>query len=181
MIEIIQYIILIIVIISAGSIIIHSLINGISPMPSSPKMTRALLDVLQELDITGNVYELGSGWGTLALAVAGQFPGCMVKAWENSPVPWLFSTALKSITRKKNINFIRQDLFKAPLSEADVIITYLHPKAMEKLKLKFESELKKNTLIISNTFAVRGWKPEKIYQMKDIYRSRIYVYRAESR
>lgn len=177
---IIQYIILFIVVIAAGSIIIHTLINGISPMPSSPRMKRALLIVLQELDIQGKIFELGSGWGTLAFPIASKFPHCEVKAYENSPVPWLFSIALKNILSYKNLTFIRGDMFNASLSEADAIITYLHPEAMRRLKVKFEAELKKNALIICNTFAVPGWKPEKMYRMKDIYRSKIYIYRIYS-
>jgi len=31
--------------------------------------------------------------------------------------------------------------------------------------------------VISNTFAIPGWKPISIYELDDMYRTKIYVYR----
>lgn len=46
------------------SVVIGSLWNGISPMPTSSKAKYCLFEALP-LQIDGKIYELGSGWGRL--------------------------------------------------------------------------------------------------------------------
>ena len=47
---------------------------------------------------------------------------------------------------------------------------------MVRLQAKFERELKRETLVISSTFAVPAWKPRQIIEVDDLYHTKIYVY-----
>jgi hypothetical protein len=47
---------------------------------------------------------------------------------------------------------------------------------MERLRPKFERELKSGSLVVSHTFAVPGWVPESVWQVDDLYRTKIYLY-----
>ena len=51
----------------------YTLITGISPVPTTPRVARAMLALLPD-DVGGTIYELGAGWGTLALALARRYP-----------------------------------------------------------------------------------------------------------
>lgn len=144
-------------------------------MPTSFKTKRLLLDSLPK-DQKGIIYELGSGWGTLIFPLAKQYPNCTVIGYENSPVPFLFAKGWLFFSRDTNLQIKRQDFFKADLKDASLIICYLYPGAMQSLKEKFEKELGKETIIVSHTFAIPQWKAYKIYEVNDLYHTKIYFY-----
>ena len=75
----------------------------------------------------------------------------------------------------------RRDFFSMDLADAGLVVCYLYPGAMEKLKVKFERELKPGCWVITHTFAVPGWKAEAVYPVDDLYRTQIYVYRIPKR
>lgn len=159
----------------AISVIATSLYNGIPPMPTSPKVKTKLLRVLPPLE-KGNIFEIGSGWGTLAFSLAKHFPMCSVHAYENSFFPYLFSTHCNKLKSLNNLYFHYQNFFFVSLKEADLIVCYLYPSAMKKLKKKLDNELSANCRILSHTFAIPGWKAEHIYEVNDLYHTKIYLY-----
>lgn len=159
----------------AISIVIWSIRNGIAPMPSSPKAKKTILISLPQ-EINGSIYELGSGWGTLLIPLARHYPLHRLIGVESSPIPYFFSKAYARLLRIQNITVLRQDFFHLPLGQAGLIVCYLYPEAMRKLKNKFEDELSPGTWVISNTFALPGWTPIHVYEVNDIYHSKIYFY-----
>lgn len=127
-------------------------------------------------DFSGVIYELGSGWGTLAFPLANKFPSCLVIAVENSPFPYLVSKLRGFIFPLKNLVMQKEDFFQVSLKDARVVVCYLYPGAMSQLKEKFEKELREDSWVISNTFAIPGWKPVKEITLTDCYRTKIYLY-----
>lgn len=158
------------------SIVIWSIRNGIAPMPSSPKAIRAILSLLPE-NLEGKIVELGSGWGTLAIAVAKRKSQNQVIGYESSPIPYGFSKILCFFSQASNLQIFKEDFYNIYLKDSQLIICYLYPDAMRRLKTKFNQELNPNTFIISNTFAIPGWQPIQIVEVKDIYSTRIYIYK----
>lgn len=154
--------------------------TGISPMPSTPKAKAAILKLIKEnvpAKLDGDILELGSGFLTLALPVAKLFPKNNVIAYEKSTIPYLISTLIKYISGSSNLTLLNQDFFKADFNNASLIICYLYPSAMEKLNSKFKQELKASTFIISNTFAIPNRTPYKTIILKDLYHTKIYLYK----
>lgn len=145
-------------------------------MPSTFRHTKVVLDYLAGAK-PRTIYDLGSGGGTFALAIARRFPLCPVIGIENSPLPYYFSRLIQFLSGKSNLQFQRKDFFEVSLREADAIVCYLFSGAMQKLKSKLEQELQPGTIVISSTFAIPGWKPESAIDSKDLYHSKIYVYR----
>jgi hypothetical protein len=158
------------------SVVYFSLRNGISPTPSSGKQTKAILRMIPA-DISGNVYDLGSGWGTLALAVAKHLPQCQVIGFESSPIPYAISVILASLSHARNLKFLRLDFLKTSLADAKLVLCYLYPGGMQKLKPKLERELSPGTLVISNTFSIPGWAPAEVFHGEDFFHSPVYVYK----
>ena len=159
----------------AGSIVIYSLKNGISPMPSSRKAKKALLHSIPK-ETQGPVYDLGSGWGTLIFALAAHLPTCKVIGVENSPFPYAICLLKSFLKRRENLELRFLNFYQSDISDAAIVICYLCPGSMNKLKNKFEKELKTGTLIISSTFALPGWKPIQTIDIGDLYHSKIYIY-----
>jgi hypothetical protein len=163
---------------SAFSIIFWTLKNGISPMPTGTKVKSQLLSIQLTL-IPGTIYELGSGWGTLAFDVAKKFPSHQVVAYDTSSIPYLYCILKQYFYPQSNLRFYRLDFFHESLKEASLVICYLYPEAMQQLKDKFNEELPSGCFVISNTFAINGWDPVKTYTVGDMYNTKLYLYRYE--
>lgn len=158
------------------SIVIWSVYNGISPMPSSSKAKKCLLKHLPS-QVEGKIYELGSGWGTLAFPLAAHNPNRHVIAIENSPFPLWVSRLRQLFHRQPNLTFLHKNFFDKDLSNAGLIVCYLYPGTMTKLKGKFDRELPSGTLVISNTFAIPGRKPIEVFDVEDLYKTKVYIYK----
>lgn len=159
----------------AISIVYWSFVNGISPMPTSPKVKAHLLEISLKLN-SGAIFELGAGWGTLAFAFAKKYPARQVKAYETSWMPYLFCCLRKWISPQPNLQIYRLNFFKVPLDDAALVICYLYRGAMLKLKSKFDLELTSGAVILSNTFKLPNVKADYIIHVDDLYSTQIYVY-----
>ncbi len=157
------------------TIVLFSLYVGITPMPSSLLTKKAML---KECATGGDrVYELGSGWGGVAFAIARRFSHKQIHAFELSWLPYLYARFKLKMMPLENLHFYNKDFLKVSLRQADQIVCYLSPRIMQKLRLKFEQELQPGALVISNYFSVQGWEAEKIHLLDDFWGSNIYLYR----
>jgi hypothetical protein len=105
------------------------------------------------------IFDLGSGWGGILISLSKLFPNSTIIGYELSPCPY-FISKLRVFFRKSDIKIYREDFFKKDISDADIIFCYLSPYHMELLKEKF-SELPAGRVIISCSFPILGWKPDK--------------------
>lgn len=159
----------------ATSIIWFTLRTGISPMLTWPKARRAMFAQLEQ-STQGPFVDLGSGWGTLVIALAKKYPQQQVVGYELSIFPWLVSTLRKHFLGLHNLKIYRQDFRFAQLSEAKVLFCYLFPAGMQAVLTKINHELNQDLLVVSNTFALADNKPVKVIRLTDLYRTPIYVY-----
>ena len=162
-------------------IFVPTLTTGSSPVPTSASVRRALLALLPIRlpgAPSGLVYELGSGWGGMAFALAKKYPDTTVIGYEISPVPWLFSRIRLLFFRQKNLQLKFANFQNQNLSDASLVLCYLLPGPMEKLRPKLESELMAGALVVSNSFAFRGWSALDDKMSNDMYNSHVYLYEA---
>ena len=82
------------VLVIALSIVWSTLKTGISPMMSSSKARQAMLAEIN-MDEKGALIDLGSGWGTLVIAVAKKHPNNQIIGYELSWFPWMISVLFK--------------------------------------------------------------------------------------
>ena len=162
-----------------ASVIYYGIRLGITPMPSSRKAVATFIDLIPE-STDGKIVDLGSGWGTLAYPIAKRFPDATVIGCELSPIPWIYSRVKGVFVRRPNLTLHRQSVFDIDLTGVDVVVVYLHPAAMRKLRAKFERELRPGTLVLSNTFVVPTWEAVQTHHLGKSWISTsndIYVYR----
>ncbi len=171
----IAFILILALLFTLGDVVWYSWRYGISPTPTSPKVQSKILEILPSMN-EGVIFELGSGWGTLACAVAKKFPRHRVDGFEISLFPYLFSLGYKKLQGCDRVNFYREDFFEVDLSQGILIICYLYPRAMERLKSKFENELSSGTWVLTHTFAIPGWEPFSTHYAQDLYKTPIYLY-----
>ncbi len=166
---------LVFVLVVALSIVWSTLRTGISPTMSSGKACKAMLDSVEDTN-SGPLIDLGSGWGTLVVAVARQYPERQVIGYELSWFPWLVSVIRKHSLGLGNLTLYRKDFRTAELGNASVLFCYLFPGGMVNLYEKLNRERFNEILIVSNTFALPSCQPTSIIRLNDLYRSPVYVY-----
>ncbi len=154
----------------------YTVITGNPPTPTSPRVKARLISSLPDIP-PGVVYELGSGWGTLAFALARALPGHAVIGIERSPVPWLVAVCRQLIRPAGNLTLVQGDFLTRPLDDAALVVCYLQPGAMERLRPKLEAELTAGSLVLTHTFRLAGWPDAEVHEASDIYRTPIYIYR----
>ncbi|MFO7750376.1 MAG: hypothetical protein R6V54_09825, partial [Desulfobacteraceae bacterium] len=157
------------------SIVWTTLQTGISPTMSSGKACKAMLDSIDR-PVNGSLIDLGSGWGTLVVALARRYPRHQVIGYELSWLPWVVSIIWKYSLGLDNLTIYRKDFKEAELSNVSVLFCYLFPGGMVSLHEKLKREQIKEILIVSNTFALPSCQPAKVIRLKDIYHTPIYVY-----
>lgn len=174
---VIELIVLAAVLAAVGLIVVYSLITGVPPMPTTAKVRDAIFDLIPA-GFDGSVAELGAGWGSLAIALARRLPAAQIIAVERSPVPWLVAWTAQAVLRLPNLAIRRGNFFQTPLDDVELVVCYLMGDAMRRLGPKLRAELRPGSLIISNTFALPGWEPERVIEVADMYHTRVYLYRA---
>lgn len=107
------------------------------------------------------LFDLGSGDGRL-IAAAARKPGISAIGYEISLVPWIWSQLRLRGSRLSNARVRYQDFFRADFSQADVIVCFLTPWAMKKLKPKILREMKPGSRLVSYTFSLPEIKATRI-------------------
>jgi hypothetical protein len=174
-----DYFVLAFVIIGIFVSLLYSLITGISPVSSTFKSRRKIIQTV-EPDMEGFIYELGAGWGALAFPLARRCPGATIVAYELSPVPWLFLKLRALLLGPRNLKIVRRNFLKDNLSKASLVVCYLYPGAMTRLSPKLARELDSDALVISNTFAIPAWTPTIIQNLEDVMCHQIFLYKMEN-
>ncbi|MEW6490786.1 MAG: SAM-dependent methyltransferase [Thermodesulfobacteriota bacterium] len=156
--------------------VVYTFLTGISPVPTNRRVRDTLLAALPDR-LEGTIFELGSGWGTLAFPLARRYPGCPVAAYELSPAPWAFSLLRALLSPLPNLTIHRSDFHRVSLARAVLVVCYLYPGGMARLRPKLEAELPAGALVVSNFFAVPGWTPLAVHRAADLEGSPVYLYR----
>lgn len=105
-------------------------------------------------------YELGSGDGRVVIEAAKL--GAHAFGIEQSWIRVLYS---RWIAGRQNppkgffCQFFHGDLFKKSCADADIVYIYLLPKGVKKLENKLLKELKKGSVVITQTYHFPNWKP----------------------
>jgi hypothetical protein len=160
----------------------YTIRTGISPVPTTPRVAAEIFILCPPGSLLpptagGVVYELGSGWGNLAIALAKRFPERAVVGYELSPLPWLASRLTLRLWPRANLVLRRADFLAADLGDAALVVCYLYPGAMRRLRDKLERELQAGALVVSSAFPVPGWRPAAVRLAADQYETPVYLYR----
>ena len=129
-------------------------------VPTTAEAVQAMLKLadVKKADI---VYDLGCGDGRIVIAAAKTYgargvgididPDRIQEARENA----------KKAGVENLVRFEENDLFQANFHEATVVTLFLLPSINLKLRPKLLQDLKPGTRVVSNTFDMGTWRPEK--------------------
>lgn len=182
--DIILWCIALAVLLAVVWIVLVSSKNGISPMPTSKAVRSVVTEEVNRVSGYGNIVEAGSGWGTLGIDVVRSCSGRRLTGIENSSIPlWysqlfacFLSAARSGGNLRSRVRFIRGDIYQSSYRDADMVLCYLFPGAMERLAEKFKKELPPGAVLISICFALPGQHPVRTITCGDALRTKVYVY-----
>ena len=122
------------------------------------------------------LYDLGSGDGRVVISAA--LRGAKAVGIELDPLKAFYSKLfIKIMKLGKTASIIRKNFFETNLKEADVVTLFLLHDTNQKLKNKLKKELKPGSRVVSYSFILEGWKPEKTYLNADSVYGPIYLYK----
>ena len=174
----------------AGTILIGSVAPAQSSQPRRepdvpyvPTTDEAVAAMLKLAAVTKNdvLYDLGCGDGRIVIAAAKLY-GTRGVGIDINPVR---IAEAKENARKAGVeNLVRfeeNDLFQSDIHEATVVSLFLLTSVNLKLRPKLLRDLKPGTRIVSNTFDMGDWVPEKEFTLdgpEDEFLSRkLYLWR----
>jgi len=131
-------------------------------VPTTEEAVAAMLK-LANVQKTDVVYDLGCGDGRIVIAAAKTY-GAHAVGIDINPVR--LAEANENLKKAgpdvaKLVRFEENDLFQADIYEATVVTLFLLSSVNLKLRPKLLADLKPGTRVVSNTFDMGDWKPEK--------------------
>lgn len=132
-------------------------------VPYVPSPNQVVDGMLKLADVKANdtVYDLGCGDGRIVIAAAKQYGAHAVGIDINPERIQEARANAKSAAVEDKVKFEENDLFKADIHNATVVTLYLLPGVNERLKPKLMKELKPGTRVVSHSFDMGDWKPQR--------------------
>ncbi len=140
-------------------------------VPYVPTTEKAVEEMLKLADVKKSdvVYDLGCGDGRIVIAAAKNYGARGVGIDINPERIKEAQKNAKDAGVEHLVRFEEDDLFKADIRSATVVTLFLLSHINLKLRPKLLMELKPGTRIVSNTFNMGDWKPEKEVTVGDSF------------
>jgi SAM-dependent methyltransferase len=139
-------------------------------VPYVPTTEEAVQVMLKLADVKKSdvVYDLGCGDGRIVIAAAKEYGAHGVGIDINPERIQEAEANAKKAGIEKLVRFEENDLFDVDIREATVVTLFLLESVNLKLRPKLLRDLKPGTRIVSNTFEMGDWKPEKEFSLDDL-------------
>ena len=135
----------------------------------TPRRAVEMMLRLAEVGPRDTVYDLGAGTGAIVFRAA-RIYRARVLGVEVEPFRYLILRLRRSLTPFSDRITLRWgNMFDLNFREATVVTAFLWPRAMTRLRPKFEAELPAGARVVSHCHAVPGWTAEKHDQATDVY------------
>lgn len=163
---------------SRGAVTIAQLAPAPTPRPAStekplplkpdvpyvPTPEAVVTEMLKLAGVTRDdtVYDLGSGDGRLVISAVKDYGAKRGVGVDINPgLVRLSNENAQKAGVSDRVQFVQQDLFQTDFRDASVVTLYLLPDINLKLRPKLLSSLRPGTRIVSHSFTMGDWKPDK--------------------
>lgn len=96
--------------------------------------------------------DLGCANGGVILSLAKKHPNVFFSGVETSPLPYLIARLRLFFSGQKNVSIRRQSIWHTNLQSEDMVYAFLSTAPMDRLVSKCKDEMKKSSMLISNSF-----------------------------
>ena len=112
------------------------------------------------------VVDLGSGDGRIVIAAAQKFGARGLGIELDAALVEKSRDNAKRMKLEDRVRFVEGDVLRADISGASVVTVYLLPALMVRLQPRFLEELAPGTRIVSHSFTMAGWPPDRSEMVK---------------
>lgn len=146
-------------------------------VPTPRIISDAMID-LSDLKAGETIYDLGAGDGRVLERALDRVPQAKAIGLEGAYGVWLLAKCRHLFIQRKP-QMIYANFFCRNLNDANVIFAYLGVDMMQKLRPKFEAELRPGTRVVSHAFSIHGWEPAEVKTvlMPFFGKTNVYLYR----
>jgi SAM-dependent methyltransferase len=122
--------------------------------------------VVRMLEMAGThaddtVLDLGSGDGRIVIAAASRFGARGLGIELDGALVEKSRANARAAGVEERVRFEQGDVLVADIARASVVTVYLLPALMGKLQSRFVNELAPGTRVVSHSFGMAGWRPDR--------------------
>ena len=137
-------------------------------VPTPPEVVDAMLS-LAAVRAGDVLYDLGCGDGRIVIAAAKRF-GIKAAGIDIDPIRIEESeTNAAAAGLAGRVRFVKQDIFEADFRDVTVVTMYLLNSVNVRLRPKLLSELSPGTRLVSHSFEMGDWRPDKTVEISTSY------------
>ena len=137
-------------------------------VPTPPEVVDAMLS-LAAVRAGDVLYDLGCGDGRIVIAAAKRF-GIKAAGIDIDPIRIEESeTNAAAAGLAGRVRFVKQDIFEADFRDVTVVTMYLLNSVNVRLRPKLLSELRPGTRLVSHSFEMGDWRPDKTVEISTSY------------
>ena len=127
--------------------------------------------VVRMLEMAGTraddtVLDLGSGDGRIVITAASRFGARGLGIELDGALVEKSRANARAAGVEERVRFEQGDVLVADIARASVVTVYLLPALMGKLQSRFISELAPGTRVVSHSFGMAGWRPDRSEMFK---------------
>lgn len=141
-------------------------------VPTAPELVEQMLK-LGQIKKTDTLYDLGCGDGRIVIMAAQRYGAHAVGVDLNPERIAEANENAKKAGVTGLVRFVQGNLYDADIHDATVVTLYLLPDVNLKLRPKLLRDLRPGTRVVSHSFDMGDWKPDK---QIDTDGSRIYLW-----
>lgn len=130
------------------------------PYVATPQEVVNRMLEMAEVFVDDVVYDLGSGDGRIVITAAQRYRARGVGIEIDPMRVWAAREKAKEAGVSDRVEFRREDLFEADISDATVVTMYLLPDVNRKLRPKLFEQLDPGTRVVSHNFDLGNWEPD---------------------
>ncbi len=137
------------------SLVLYQLLTGVPPLSSGARARADVVTLLRQAGVPPGavIYELGAGWGSLAIALARAFPDAQVRGIEISPLPcWVSRWRARHLP---NLQLRRGNFLHCDPRDAHAVTCYLMIRPMREIAALLDRSLRPGTPVVSLSFWFR--------------------------
>jgi protein-L-isoaspartate O-methyltransferase len=112
------------------------------------------------------VVDLGSGDGRIVITAARKYGARGLGIELDDKLVQASRDNARSAGVAERVQFVQGDVLLAKFAQASVVTVYLLPDLIGQLQTRFVDELKPGTRIVSHSFRMTGWRPDRAETMR---------------